>query len=286
VSTAAIAVLLALLAASESATGIAMYRQRKFGAAEKEFRRVLSGNPKDAVARIHLARTLIELRRLPEALAEIERVLSQNADPEVRFQIGRIVRELAEQRFAELERAAPGSAAVRELAGRRFEMEGQLAEALEEYQAAAAVEPKRPGVRYMAGNILWKMRRLGEAAEELRAELAANPHHAMANLRLGEVLLARNEEALAAPHLERAVNAMPESVEARRELGKAYRKAGRLAEARREWETVAKVRPNDDQVHYLLGNLYRELGHKELARRELEKHRQILERRRALAEKR
>jgi len=79
---------------------------------------------------------------------------------------------------------------------------------------------------------------------------------------------------------------MPESVLARRELGKAYRKIGRLQEARREWEAVVKARPEDDQAHYLLGNLYRELGEAALARQELEKHREILERRRLLAEKR
>jgi predicted Zn-dependent protease len=108
----------------------------------------------------------------------------------------------------------------------------------------------------------------------------------MANLRLGQVLAARGEEGLAVPYLERAVSASPESVVARRELGKAYGKMGRKSEARRQWEAVAKAQPEDDQIHYLLGNLYRESGEASLSKQELAKHREILERRRALAEKR
>src|SRR5260221_8313770 len=279
-------ILLLLIAASDANRGIAMYRQRQFEAAEAEFTRVLARSPRDTTARLYRARTLVELRRIPEALPEVERVRAGNADPEALFQAGRLVRDLAERRFSELERIAPNSAPLRELAGGRLETKGDLVEALREYRAAAALDSRRPGVHYLIGNILWKMRELDAAAEELKTELAASPHHAMANLRLGQGLVARSEEALARPYLERAAHGMPESVAARRELGKAYGKTGRKAEARRQWEAVAKAQPGDDQVHYLLGNLYRELGEESLARQELAKHREILERRRALAEKR
>jgi len=196
-------VVFALLAGSDSSRGIAMYRQREFAAAEAALQRALAANPRDTTARLYLARTLVELGRVPEALAEIERALAGNADPEAQFQAGRIVRELAERRFRELERIAPHSASVRELAGGHLEMKGDLAGALREYRAAAALDPRRPGAHYLIGNILWKMRELDSAADELRRELAAIPHHGMANLVLGQVLLARNEEALAAPYLER-----------------------------------------------------------------------------------
>ena len=260
VSMMAAAILFALIAASDSSRGIAMYRQRQFEAAEAEFQRVLVRSPTDTTTRLYLARTLVELRRIPEALAEVERALTGNA--------------------------APNSAPLRELAGGRFEMKGDFVDSLREYRAAAALDSRRPGVHYLIGNILWKMRELDAAADELKAELAASPHHAMANLRLGQVLVARSEEGLAVPYLERAVSANPESVVARRELGKAYGKTGRKAEAQREWEAVAKAQPEDDQIHYLIGNLYRELGEALLAKQELTKHREILERRRMLAEKR
>lgn len=262
-----------------AADGITLYQQRQFAAAESELRRILAIRPGDAQSRLYLARTLVELGRVPEALAEIDRALAGQADPEIQFQAGSIVRDLAEQRFADLKRLAPDSAAVRELAARRFEQQGNLPEALREYRAAIAKEPGRLGLHYEAGNILWRMRQLDAATRELQAELARSPHHGMANLRLGQVFLAGNDAAQAVAFLELAVDAMSESADARRELGKAYRDLGRTADARTQWEAVAKARPDDDQVHYLLGNLYRQLGDPERARRELNRHSEILKHR-------
>src|ERR1051325_718093 len=249
--------LLLLLATPD---GIKLYQDRQFAEAESAFRRTLAARPADARTRLYLARTLIELDRIPDALAEVERVLGARPDAETKFQAGQIMRELAEHRFADLERLAPESAAVRAFAGHRFEMQGKLPEALREYRAAIAKDPSAPGLHFEAGNILWRMREMDAATGELKAELARAPHHGMANLRLGQVLMAGEQAEQALPFLEQAVNAMPESVDARRELGKAYRKLGRNADARREWVEVAKLRPDDDQVHYLLGSLYRELG--------------------------
>jgi predicted Zn-dependent protease len=262
-----------------AADGVTLYQQHQFAAAESELRRILATQPGDALSRLYLARTLIELGRVPEALAEINRALTGQTDPEIQFEAGNIVRDLAEKRFADLERLAPDSAAERELAARHFEQQGNLPEALREYRAALAKEPGRPGLHYEAGNILWRLRQLDAATEELRAELARSPHHGMANLRLGQVFVASNDAAQAVAFLEQAVEAMPDSNDARRELGKAYRNLGRIADARKQWEAVAKARPEDDQVHYLLGNLYRQLGDDDRGRQELNRHREILERR-------
>lgn len=275
-----------LLLAADAKQGIQLYRQRQFREAAQAFRELLQSQPENREARVYLARTLIELGQVAEGLGELERALQGAADPETTFQAGRVVRDLAERRFADLQRLAPNSAAIRELAGLQYERKGQREKALEEYRQAASLEPRRPGIHYRIGNVLWRMRELDRAEEHLRRELAANPHHAQANLRLGQALIARNQEEQAAPFLERAVEADPGSIEARRELGKAYRKMGRLKEARRLWEAIAAARPEDDQVHYLLGGLYREMGEAELAKTAFDKHRSILERRRELAEKR
>ncbi|HYI93765.1 MAG TPA: tetratricopeptide repeat protein [Bryobacteraceae bacterium] len=273
--------LLLLTAAPTIDRGLAMFRDQQFDLAAKEFRGVLAITPKRSLVRIYLARTLVEMNRVPEAVSEIERALSDQPSPEARFQAGRLLRELAESRFKQLQLQAGDSPAVLELSGERFERTGDLAKALQEYRAAAALDGKRPGVHYRIGNILWRMRELEPAQAELKKELEMSPHHGMANLRMGQTLLAADNAAASLPYLERAVTAMPQSIEARREIGKAFRKAERLGEARQAWEIVAKARPEDDQIHYLLGNLYRDLGESSLASRELETHRQILERRRA-----
>jgi len=57
VSMMAVAILFALIAASDSSRGIAMYRQRQFEAAEAEFQRVLVRSPRDTTARLYLGDT-------------------------------------------------------------------------------------------------------------------------------------------------------------------------------------------------------------------------------------
>lgn len=272
--------LLAAVAVAAPRDGVALYRDREFAAAEDALRKALTRNPNDADARLYLARTLIEVNRSSDAVAEIEKALSGHPGPEVRFQAGRILRELAERRFGQLEAAAPGSPPTLELAGQRFERSGNLDEALKRYRASAALDPKRPGAHYRIGNVLWRKREVDAAAQALQRELTLTPHHGMANLRMGEILINGDRAEEAIPYLQRATEALPDSIEPLREIGKAYRKTGQNPEARKAWEAVAKARPDDDQIHYLLGNLYREMGEAELARRELELHRSILERRR------
>lgn len=274
----------ALLAAAPS-PGAVLYQQRQFARAEQSLRAELRRSPRNAQARLYLARTLVELRRTPEALEQLRLLLDGDAGAETKLEAGRLLRELAQQRFRALVAAAPESAATLEISGRRLEREGNFAAALDQYRAAQKIEPRRPGIRYALGSVFWKQRDYPAAERELRAELADSPHHGMANLRLGQVLLATGREEESVAFLERAAAAMPDVVEVQRELGKGYRKMGRLPDARRAWEAVARARPNDDQVHYLLGGLYRDLGEAELARQELQRHRAILSERRAKSER-
>ncbi len=272
--------ILVMLLAPAPGDGIALYRGKQFVAAEQALRRTLTQKPDDQNARLYLARTLLALGRTPEALAELQQLDSMAGTPEVRFQTGRLLREMAARRFGQLQALAPNSPATLELAGDRLEWTGKLDEALAKYRAAAAADANRPGIHYRIGNALWRKRETEAASEALRRELSLNPGHGLANLRMGSILLNAGREGDAIPFFERALAAIPTSMEALREVGKAYRKTGKTAEARKAWEAVAKARPSDDQVHYLLSGLYRELGESELARQELELHRAVLARRR------
>lgn len=265
---------------------ITLYEKRDFPAAEKLLRQHLAAASQDRAARLYLARTLIDLHRLSEAVTEIDRALAGTANPETRFEAGAILRELAEHRLRQLVASAPDSAAVRELTGQRLEWKGNLDAALAEYREAAAREPRRSGIHYRIGSLLWRKRDLDAAEAELRVELALTPGHGTANLRLGQVLAARGDDQAAIGPLEQAVKASPGLSEARRELGKAYQKTGKLAAAREQWETVARASPSDGQIHYLLGNLYAQLGERVLAEQSLQRHRALLEKRRKLSETR
>ncbi|HUS04696.1 MAG TPA: tetratricopeptide repeat protein [Bryobacteraceae bacterium] len=280
------AILLAALAAlALDSPGVALYRARKFPEAERELRASLQKQPRNPELRLLLARTLIQLNRIDQALAELDYLVGHGASPNTEMEAGRLLRILAEKRFRDLGRSDAGQAAVSEIAGRRLEHDGNFAAALARYQDARQREPDRPGLSYSMGSVLWKMRDYEGAEKNLRAELEHTPDHGMANFRLGQVLLATSREGESVTCFERAAAAMPDRTEVRRELGKAYRKAGRPADAQAAWEAVAKAHPTDDQVHFLLGGLYRELGKAALAQREFGLHRQLLEQRRNRAER-
>jgi tetratricopeptide (TPR) repeat protein len=265
--------------------GVVLYRARKFPEAERALRDSLKKQPRNPELRFLLARTLIELNRIDEALAELNSLLEKEPSPDTEMEAGRLLRVLAEKRFRDLSRSDSGQAAVSEIAGRRLEREGNFAAALARYQDAWQREPDRPGLRYSIGGVLWKMRDFEGAEKNLRAELERTPRHGMANFRLGQVLMQTGRDAESVEYFERAMAAMPDRVEVRRELGKAYRKTGRLADAQAAWEIVAKARPSDDQIHFLLGVLYRELGNPTRSQQELSLHHQLLERRRISAER-
>ena len=267
-------------AAATFDSSVLLLRERKLNEAERGFRQVIASDPKNAQARLMLARTLLELGRDAEAVAEVEQALAAENRPEVQFQAGRLLRGLAERHLIRLQELAPGSPATLELEGELLEWAGNLDGALQQYAAAAKLDPKRPGIHYRIGNIYWRKRNAPEAMAALTKELATTPHHGMANLRMGQLLNEtgdQNERAIG--YLTKAHEALPDSTEVRRELGKAYKALGRLAEARAQWEAVAQMSPADDRVHYLLGGLYRELGEAAMARKAFERHREILKQR-------
>ncbi|HYO80699.1 MAG TPA: tetratricopeptide repeat protein [Bryobacteraceae bacterium] len=272
--------LLLLTSATNVDRGMDQFAQGQFAKAASIFRAALKASPRNESARLHLARALIHLNRIPEALEVLQPLTLPSASAEARLEAGRTLRHLAERRFRTLQRVAAGTPATMEILGRRLEREGNFAGALEQFEAVRKLEPARPGIHYSLGSVLWKLRELPRAETELRAELATQPGHSMANLRLGQLLVQTEREAEAIPHLEAARTALPHLIEISRELGKAYRKVGRLNDARSAWEFVVSSRPGDDQVHYLLAGLYRELGEPEKATRELQEHRKVLEGRR------
>ncbi|MGH9633055.1 MAG: tetratricopeptide repeat protein [Bryobacteraceae bacterium] len=263
-----------------AAKGVAAYRTGDFAAAQSSLRNALKADSKNMQARVYLARTLIAQNRAAEALGEIKQLMAIHPDdPEAQFQAGTLLKELAEVRFAELERLAPEASETHELRGRHFEAAGKLKEAIGEYRQALQKSPGAPGLHFLIGNAQWKLREYEAAKAELEAELKVNPHHTMANFRLGQTYLSLNDSERAIEYLQRAVENDGGHLEARRELGKALRQAGRNEEALEQLKTVAARRPEDDSVHAQLAAVYRSLGDMESARREMEVHREILRKR-------
>lgn len=237
-------------------------------------------------ATIESARTLVRSGRIVEALRQIRELERQKPnDPNLQFELGEILQELAGSRAERLQKLAPASPQAHELIGKLLESHQKMAEAVAEYEKAARADPSLPGIHFLIGNIYWKQRDFEAAKPALEAELKLNPHHALANLRTGEMLLVTDGDTpqKAIPYLQKATADPHIGLEAHRELGKAFRLARKYQEAYRELELVVRQRPDDELVHAQLAALYRDQGNGKAARKELELHRQILHRKREVS---
>jgi tetratricopeptide (TPR) repeat protein len=242
------------------------------------------GVAQDARTAMKKARTFLEENRISDALREVETVLkSRPGDPDLQFEVGVFLQDLATSRSALLERLAPDSEEVHELLGQSWEAQGKLDDAVKEYRAALKLAPHAAGLRFRIGNVLWKLRDFESAQTEIEAELEANPNHSLANLRLGQILLAKGENRRAVTPLRKATEGDPTLLEAHRQLGKALRLTGDYADALKELRLVATRRPGDDSIHAQLAAVYKGMGDQAHAAAELKIHREILEKKRAAA---
>ena len=234
-------------------------------------------------ATVDSARALIDAGRFVDALHEISELQKDSSeDPQVQFEIGRLLQELANLRAENLKRLAPDSPQVHEITGKTLEAHGKLPEALREYDLAVKVDPVQPGLHFLIGNLHWKQHEYSAAIPELKEELRLNPHHALANLRLGQISLSTDpgspQKAIA--YLQQAVADKHTGLIAHRELGKALRLAGRYQDALKELNLVAAQNPEDELVHGQLAAVYKAQGNKEATAQQLLLQRSILDRKR------
>jgi tetratricopeptide (TPR) repeat protein len=241
------------------------------------------GGAAEETATIESARALVRSGRVVDALHQIRELEQQKPnDPNLQFELGEILQELAGSRAERLQKFAPESPQVHELVGKLLESHQKMTEAVAEYKLAAQANPSMPGVYFLIGNLYYKQRDFDAARPALESELRLNRDHALANLRLGQILLVTDADApqRAIPYLRKAIADSHTGLEAHRELGRALRLSGKYQEAYEELELVVRQKPDDEFVHAQLAALYRNQGDAQHARKELEIQRQILQRKR------
>ncbi len=157
------------------------------------------------------------------------------------------------------------------LAGEALDEEGKVAEATQQFRAAAKANPKEPNVHFGLGYLLWEQKQYDEAAKEFQAELANDPTSAQALAYLGDTYVELNDYTSALPALEKAVAAAPSIAFVHRDLGIVYASLDRKEEAVAELQKAIALDPKDVTPHWRLGRLYQSMGRKEEAKAEFDK---------------
>jgi tetratricopeptide (TPR) repeat protein len=134
--------------------------------------------------------------------------------------------------------------------------QGQLDEAVAEFEAAVALAPNNADAYFQLGSAYYDLGRLDEAAAALQKAVELDPANPDAHRNLGTVYgkLDQWEEAAAA--YERAIELKPDFGEAYGDLVGAYASVGRLPEAIAAGEKAIELAPNYTTAYNNLGIAY------------------------------
>ncbi len=144
--------------------------------------------------------------------------------------------------------------------------------AVEEFEKAAALNPKLPSVHSYLGRALLSSGRREEARRAFERELEVNPHDFDANLYLGMLLREDRKLEEALQYLQRALQVRPGSPAARYQIGILYLARGDLEKSEEVLRKLVEEWPDFLEAHASLVKIYFRLKRRD----EAERHRRIV----------
>jgi tetratricopeptide (TPR) repeat protein len=152
--------------------------------------------------------------------------------------------------------------------------DGNVADAINQYEKALAKNPSIPGIHYELGEAILQNSAssgsLDRAEHEFRAALAENARNAGAEAKLGRIALFRGNIDQAQHQYQRALALQPTQIDALKGMGEICARRGETEKALEYLMRARRVAPLDASVHYQLASLYRKLGRAQDASQELE----------------
>ena len=133
-------------------------------------------------------------------------------------------------------------------------------DAIREFEAARAADPKYPGIHTGLGTIYWRNDNIDAAEREFREELSTYPNDPIANCTLGRILRRRNKAADAIPFLEAALAVNPNYFDAWMELGECRILLEQPTEAVAALRRAVAIQPESADAHYVLGTALSKAG--------------------------
>src|SRR5258706_5050979 len=268
------------------ALAIARFDSEQYEKAIEPLVKALSLNPQSAGAHHMLGKSYFMLGDFPKSAAELETALRISPrDYDISYTLGLAYlkqHQIAptQQIFDRMIRPLGDRPQLRIIFGRAYRETGFLAEAIEEFKKAVALDLHFPRAHYYLGlTYLLKdgASRLPDAEQEFKIELASNPDEFFANYYLGIVYLMDRKWDQAITFLQKTVLIQPNNPDPYFHLGQAYQATERYAEAtevlRKSMALSPSLSGNDYQVataHYRLGQSLLKAGQNEAAQKELQ----------------
>ena len=265
---------------------IAYFHLGDFSKALEPVQRALAVNGRNAAAHHMIGKSYFMMGEFEKAIRELKTTLNLapgDYDAEYTLGLAYLKRKdvaSAKQLYAGMVQRLGNRPALRVLIGRAYRETGFLAESIEEFKAAIALDPRFPRVHYYLGlTYLYKdgAARMADAMEEFKIELAANPDEYFANFYLGILYIMDRKFDEAIVLLEKAVKQQPKNPDPYFHLAQAYQGAGKHQQAIDVLQKTIALTPsldhNDYQVttaHYRLGQSLIKVGRTAEGEKELQ----------------
>jgi len=193
----------------------------------EEGRRYLAAKPDETQTRILLAQSLVILRRMDAALAELNAIPETERNADVLYALGRVHLGM-----------------------------GNDQEARKYLMAANELMPTHHDILRNLVRLDQKEDRFAESVARVNAAVEAEPDDAKLRTLSGLVALMDNRSEDAEKAFQKAIELDPTDSAGYEQLARLYAKTGRLNEAVTTYEAAIKARPEDPNLHYFLGTLY------------------------------
>lgn len=161
----------------------------------------------------------------------------------------------------------------------------QYDEALADFQAAAAADPKLTFVHFNLGLTYLKKQDYEQARDEFLKDAAIEPDLALNYDELGDVYSLLEQDTHAEKNYREALRRDPRLINSYIGLTKIYQRQQKFRQALAAINAANKLDPNRTDVHYLRGQVLMHLGRKDEGKKELETSVRIDNERRAQREK-
>ncbi len=144
--------------------------------------------------------------------------------------------------------------------GNALEVDGQIAEALQRYEAAVRLAPNLARAHLNVGNVLLEMGDPDAAIRAYATAVAKNPDYAAGHYNTGNAYArsGRPEDAVVA--YRKAIALKPDFADAEVALGSTLEDLGRLDDAVASYRRALTIKPDYAEVHANLGNTLIKLG--------------------------
>jgi tetratricopeptide (TPR) repeat protein len=231
--------------------------QRQFSSLSDDKLRRLTG--------LALAQCHVSANRFNDALSVLEKLKKlYPSDADILYETARLHMQAWNDTIREMFQETPASWRVNQLSAEIFDTQGNYPEAVAQFRAATAKNPKALELHFRTGRALLMSSHspevLSQAQREFEAELALNPADAVAEYEIAQILFTQQKSDEALPYLERAVQLNDRFPEALIALAKLKLRAKANDAGIALLQRAVQIAPSSEAARYSLMVAYRDTG--------------------------